>query len=315
MKKRHHLIPILAVFALACGSEKDPASAPAPTSQPAAAAPAEKLSVFAVNYPLQYFAERIGGNLVEVSFPAPGDVDPAYWAPSPEIIAAYQQADLILLNGLGYEKWLQRATLPSTRLIDTSLGYEERRIPLTEGAVHSHGPEGEHSHKGYAFTSWLDPRIAQEQARAVAEALAAALPESRASLEANLDALTADLEELGQGLEASAQAIGDQPLLFSHPVYQYLEAGYGLNAQSVHWEPGEPVTEEQWKELADTLESHPARWMLWEGEPLEDVTGRLAELGIQSLVYDPCGNRPSSGDFLSVMRLNVAALGQIEASE
>ena len=29
------------------------------------------LSVFVVNYPLQYFAERIGGEHVEVVFPAP----------------------------------------------------------------------------------------------------------------------------------------------------------------------------------------------------------------------------------------------------
>ena len=36
----------------------------------------EKLTVYTVNYPLQYFAERIGGEYVEVIFPAPGDEDP-----------------------------------------------------------------------------------------------------------------------------------------------------------------------------------------------------------------------------------------------
>ena len=33
-------------------------------------AAAERLSVYTVNYPLAYFAERIGGNHVEVVFPA-----------------------------------------------------------------------------------------------------------------------------------------------------------------------------------------------------------------------------------------------------
>ena len=32
---------------------------------------AEKLTVYVVNYPLQYFAERIGGGHVKVVFPAP----------------------------------------------------------------------------------------------------------------------------------------------------------------------------------------------------------------------------------------------------
>ena len=35
------------------------------------------LRVAVVNYPLQYFAERLGGDLVEVVFPASLDVDPA----------------------------------------------------------------------------------------------------------------------------------------------------------------------------------------------------------------------------------------------
>ena len=48
------------------------------------------LSVFVVNYPLQYFAERISGPDVRVVFPAPADGDPAFWKPSPEQIAAYQ---------------------------------------------------------------------------------------------------------------------------------------------------------------------------------------------------------------------------------
>ena len=37
-----------------------------------------KLVIYTVNYPLAYFAERIGGDLVAVHFPAPEDVDPAF---------------------------------------------------------------------------------------------------------------------------------------------------------------------------------------------------------------------------------------------
>ena len=275
----------------------------------------EVLSVYTVNYPLQYLAERIGGELVEVTFSAPDDVDPAYWAPNPEEIASYQQADLILLNGMGYAKWLERATLPTTKLVDTSAGYQERRIPLTEGAVHTHGPEGEHSHKGYAFTSWLDPRLVEEQAKSIAAAFSRALPASQEEFEGNLVSLIADLDDLNNRLEVATQAIGDQPLIFSHPVYQYLEAGYGLNGRSVHWEPGELPSEEQWQELQALLTEHQAGWMVWEGEPQPAIAERLGALGVQGVVYDPCANVPSTGDLLSIMRSNVAALGSIGATE
>ncbi len=60
-----------------------------------------KLQIYTVNYPLAYFAERIAGDLAEIRFPAPPDVDPAFWMPGTDTIAAYQAADRILLNGAG----------------------------------------------------------------------------------------------------------------------------------------------------------------------------------------------------------------------
>ena len=216
------LIGLLAV--VGCGGGA-PESTPEPQAPPVDTSSQEVLSVYTVNYPLQYLAERIGGDLVKVTFAAPDDVDPAYWAPTPEEIASFQQADLILLNGMGYAKWLERATLPTGKLVDTSTGYQDRRIALVEGPVHTHGPEGEHSHKGYAFTSWLDPRLVEEQAKAITEAFIGAEPASRGEFEANLASLIADLDDLHSKLEVATRAIGEQPILFSHPVYQYLEAG------------------------------------------------------------------------------------------
>ncbi|MDJ0776875.1 MAG: hypothetical protein QNJ85_03360 [Gammaproteobacteria bacterium] len=37
------------------------------------------MTIYTVNYPLQYFSERIAGDHAEVLFPAPGDIDPAFW--------------------------------------------------------------------------------------------------------------------------------------------------------------------------------------------------------------------------------------------
>ena len=40
-----------------------------------------KIKIVSVNYPLNYFAQRIGGNQINAVFPLPADVDPAYWQP------------------------------------------------------------------------------------------------------------------------------------------------------------------------------------------------------------------------------------------
>lgn len=56
------------------------------------------------------------------------------------------------------------------------------------------------------------------------------------------------------------------------------------------------------------LSEHPAKWMLWEGEPGSEMRERLAGMGIEGVVYDPCGHPPHQGDFLAVMRQNVQNL-------
>ena len=138
---------------------------------PLPAAGGERLMVYVVNYPLQYFAERIAGEHATVVFPAPTQVDPAFWMPEPSAIAAYQRADVILLNGANYAKWLSKVTLPYARSVDTSVGFQDRYIRITDAVTHMHGPTGAHTHADYAFTTWLDFALATQQAQAISEAL------------------------------------------------------------------------------------------------------------------------------------------------
>jgi zinc transport system substrate-binding protein len=305
MSATRSLAALVAAAALVgCGEVEPRAVAPAPDSEEGG-----HLSVYVVSYPLQYFAERIGGEGVEAVFPAPADEDPADWSPDPDVVAAYQGADLILMNGAGYAAWVQRASLPQARLVDTSAGFRDQLIPLDEGVTHSHGPKGAHTHTGNAFTTWLDPGLAILQARAVRDAFARARPDREAAFQQAFEALEADLLDLDQRLHAAAEAIGDTPLLFSHPVYQYLIRRYTLNGRSVHWEPDQPPTEAMWRELEELTATHPAQWMVWEGEPAEATVKRLEGMGLASLVYAPCASAPGEGDFLSVMRANAAGLG------
>ena len=272
--------------------------------------PAPEIStpvVYTVNYPLAYFAERIAGDRVVVVFPEM-EGDPAFWNPSPGEIAAYQNADLILLNGAGYAKWVPKVTLPQASLVDTSASFEDRFIALEHAGNHTHGPGGAHVHGDVAFTTWLDPQLALQQAAAIRDAFSGRWNEHAVEFEAGFQALQRDLLALDAQLERSLSEWGSSPLIGSHPVYQYLARRYTLNLESVHWEPDAFPDAAMWRELVDLLEVHPAGIMLWEGEPMDEAKTKLAEKGIQSIVFDPCGNRPSVGDYLSVMESNLHGL-------
>ena len=63
---------------------------------------ASKPLVLTSNYPLYYFASEVGGDAVDVQMPEM-DGDPAMWVPGAEDVAQLQTADLIVINGAGYE--------------------------------------------------------------------------------------------------------------------------------------------------------------------------------------------------------------------
>ena len=257
-------------------------------------------SVFVVNYPLAFFAEYLSAGAVDVGFPIPAATDPAYWQPTPDEVIGYQQADLILLNGAGYAGWLDKVALPTRTQVDTSLVYRDQLITLDSGPAHSHGKR--------AFTTWLDLSFAMAQAEAVATALTRTSPGSGTVINERLEQLTTDLEPLDVRLKKTGERLAGIPLLFSHPLYQYLARRYQLNGRAVHWEPDQFPDERAWQALDELLDEHPAALMLWEDTPLPEIESALSERGIHVAVFRPLGNRPASGDFVSGMRANTLAL-------
>jgi len=267
-------------------------------------------TVYVVNYPLKYFTQRIAGDHVQVVFPAPPDEDPAFWKPDVKTISAFQSADLIVINGATYAKWLEKTSLPKAKVVNTSASFQDQYIEIKDSVTHSHGPAGEHAHTGTAFTTWLNFRFAAQQAKAIETALSRLLPAQQATFAKQYASLEKDLMDLDTRLETLVASQRTQPLVASHPVYQYFATRYGLNLQSVLWEPEVLPEDEQWNTLQAVLAKHPAKWMIWEGEPMPASVEKLQTLGVQSLVFDPCGNTPEQGDFLSVMQQNVVNLQQ-----
>jgi zinc transport system substrate-binding protein len=295
---KYSVLFLFAFFLVSCGSRQGSQE----KSQ------SEKPVVTSVNYPLSYFAQRIGGDLIRNEYPVPTDVDPAYWIPEDEALTLYQSADIIFANGAGYAGWMNNVSLPASRIVITSMNMEEKYIPLEDVFTHSHGPEGDHEHTGYAFTTWLDFQIAIAQAKAVKENLVNTLPESKDELENNYYSLKTDLLALHESMQELSAKIEGLNIIGSHPVYQYLSKAYDLNIRSVHFEPGEMPGLDQWKEFDELLEQNTSPIMLWEDEPIPEIIEILNEKGVRAMVFNPCGNKTAGVDFIEMMKKNIQTL-------
>lgn len=267
--------------------------------------------VCVINYPLQYFTERIAGHVVDVRFPIPEGIDPAGVSPSRSALHAFQSADLVLCNGAGYARWLKYASLPESRLLETAAIFSDRFIQQDHRGSHVHGESGSHSHRDFAGTTWLDPGLALLQAGVILEAILELVPRERVSLYKRYAGLKADLLDLQEDLLMAGGELDGMPILTVRPVYQYLARAAGLETMCLHWEPREAPGAAQWEQLAGIMDDFPATAILWPEEPEAVVTDRLAGLGIRSILFDPCASVPAAGNYLSVMRGNITRLASL----
>jgi zinc transport system substrate-binding protein len=279
-----------------------PAAHQSPASRP------HRYSIYTTSYPLFYIAQRLCADQAEVAFPAPPNEDPAFWRPSKEVIRQYQQADLVLLNGAAFEKWVETTSLPLITQVDTAAGFKDQWLMFSEAVTHNHGPQGSHSHGNIDFNTWLDPLLLLRQAEAVETALRPLSVAPEPDLRQRGQNLRRDFEALDRRLRGLSQGLGRRPILASHPVYGYLGREYHWDLHSVHWEPDEPVTAAQWAAFDVLRAQHPGTVMLWEDEPSPEVKNQLQRRAVRPVVFLTCGNRPRSSDYLQVMNRNIDSL-------
>jgi len=293
------LIATLSLFFISCSGDSSSASGNV-----------EKSSVLlASSYPLADWASALlAGTEVELRSPAlAGDGDLRDSAPNPEDLLI---ADLIILNGAGFENWLDRVSLPEDQVLRTANvfakdwktfetvheGHDDEVHAHPEGHDHDHG----HVHTGTDPHTWLDPLQAKQQALAIAEALIKLYPEHAETIQANQPALLAKFDDL----QASLAGIKPVHFLTSHPAYEYLARRHSWKTTALDISPDAALAPAELEAVAAAK----AEMMLWEGEPCEAIQAQLTKLTLPFVVFSPVERKPESGDYFTAMQENIDRL-------
>lgn len=276
--------------------------------------------VYTTFYPTEFFTTQIAGDTADVICPLPDDADPIYWQPTRDQIAAFQDADLIIINGAEFEKWLAAATLPESRVVDTAAGFEDAWVTY-QSTTHAHGAGGEHTHEGIDGHTWVDPINAIAQATAIRDALIERFPENETVYRVSFGALRAELENLNARLQAITEQLDNVQILASHPAYNYLASRYAWQITNFDLDPTIVIDQEALHEIDQALDpSAQTNLMLWESAPDEQTVMLLDALGVTSLTFSPCElldaeRRAAGATYLSVMQDNLTRLeGALGAS-
>lgn len=207
----------------------------------ATAASAEPLKVVATFSIIGDFARQVGGDRIALTtLVAPGG-DAHVYEPKPADAAAMQGAQVVLVNGLHFEGFLERLVKTSaTRATVAELSKGVEPLAIAETA-HEHGSDEEqhvpetaetdHHHHGdvdpHAFQSVANARIYVDN---IANAFCSADPAGCESYKANAAAYSTQLDALDAEVKATIAAIpaDRRTIITSHDAFGYFEKAYGL---------------------------------------------------------------------------------------
>ncbi len=82
----------------------------------------DELEVYVSFYPLYETAQAVIGDKADVKILTPPNIDPHDFDPSIKLIQEMKTADLIILNGGGFESWISNLEFESDQLLDSSNG-------------------------------------------------------------------------------------------------------------------------------------------------------------------------------------------------
>ncbi len=178
--------------------------------------------------------KNVGGNRVEVTALVGPNGDAHVYEPTPADARAVSEADLVVVNGLGLEGWMDRLIHTSGYkgpVVVASQGIKPRE--MTEEEEEEHEPGARHEPKIDPH-AWQNLANGQTYVENIAQALSTVDPKGAPLYKANADAYKAKLGELDKWVKTEFSSIPKpkRRMITSHDAFGYLGAAYGVTILS-----------------------------------------------------------------------------------
>ena len=184
----------------------------------------EQLNIVASASMLQDIASRVIGSDQDIKMIVPIGGDPHLHEPTPSNARLVAGADLILINGLTFEGWINE-------LIDNS-GTTGKVLTVTKGVDVLGSQVYKNSTDPHA---WMDASNAIIYARNVRDAMIELDPANQDKYNLNYSEYEKELHELDEEITAAIKTIPEERriLITSHDAFQYFGRRYGIQLEAI----------------------------------------------------------------------------------
>ena len=216
--------------------------------------------------PLYSLVSNLIDDKVQVTNLVPPGASVHTWEPSSSSLVALSEADLLVMNGLELEPFMEdlieAAQNPDLKVVVTADAATDmllERTAMIELGEEEEEEEGHHHHhEGQDPHIWLDPQVAIKQMEAIRDALMEVDPENQTAYE-NRAALYAEkLNELDETIAEQLAAATPKDFIVFHDAYVYYLNRYGLLANrqaAIEPFPGKEPTAAYFQGLLELIEA------------------------------------------------------------
>lgn len=172
----------------------------------------------------QDMASRIGGDRILSKTIVPIGSDPHTYEPTPSDVAKIQSADLLLVNGLTFEEWINNLIANSGTVAPT--------VRITEGIDAIASDKYDNAYDPHA---WMNVAHGLIYIANIKDALIAIDAPNAAHYQANHDVYRQELIALDHYIETAIQTIpaNQRVLITSHDAFAYYGRRYGLTLNAI----------------------------------------------------------------------------------
>ena len=307
---------LLSAFLVGCsdGQEQDSEEVTIPIDR------LKKPVIVASIFPLANLIEQVvGDSATVVTFMPPGG-NPHGFEPSATQMAQVSKADLLIVVGLGFDSWAEKAgqdvgkrKLKLVRWADLA-GIKSDGHEHHHHDAHDHDDDDDHSPNPHL---WLDPVLAIEFVSKLTPSLTTLAPSQADAIKQRTSALLDDLKKLDDEYKQQLTAVPNKELVTFHNAFDLPAKRYGLQVLAHLAEldiaPGGDVSPKQIADVVDAARKHKLKVIYTEPQfPKQAVETVQREAGLQLLPLDPEGDPVTGGykTYQDMMRWNLKNLMQ-----
>ena len=255
----------------------------------------DKLQIISSFYPLHEFSQIIGQEKVDAILLVPIGVEPHDWEPTIKDVQQMQKSDLIIINGIGFENWVDslRENNYQGKIIDTSDKILVKKLDDNSKDPHI----------------WLNPVTVKTQVQNIANAFSDSDPENQQYYQSNAAKYIEQLDLLDVKIRNELSQCNNDFIAF-HDAFSYFADEYDLNQHTIispNNSHGEATarTLENIISTANTLNIK----VIFSEEAVDPKTSEIIanEIGGKVLILSPI-EIASDGNYISKMTENLKNL-------